>query len=137
MSESSATRLLCKVLEANYNCMTYPLIGGEWAPDSWPDRLIITPRWTALIEFKSENGYISAKQKERAEQILRCKTLLVVACGVVEPVKKTQQPGMFSVFDVLGRYDAWPWRPWSSFVDTIARFVDAHDIYAEYFGNRK
>lgn len=66
--ECKLTAPFCKSL-LQCNAMVYPLVGSMFAPAGWPDRLIIHPYWTGLIEFKDTDTVIEPHQWERIRQI--------------------------------------------------------------------
>lgn len=115
MSESSNTRLLCRYLEQHRGCQCYPLIASEWTPMGWPDRLIITPAWAALIEFKAPGERLSKKQVERCKLIMDCNSLPVVGCGITR--------GLFACFDPMGLREPDDWETWPKFIEKVQRFI--------------
>ena len=58
-SESELTRLLCKM----YDGLSYPLIGGKWSPNGWPDRLFQVNNKLVLVEFKLKGEWLDPHQE--------------------------------------------------------------------------
>jgi hypothetical protein len=69
MSESADTRDLCKRLQKECACMSYPLVAGRYTPSGWPDRYLHHPIWRGFVEFKTEDGRIKHLQKNTLREL--------------------------------------------------------------------
>lgn len=67
-NESMKTRELCRALEA-LGAMTYPLVGSDWQPPGWPDRIVIHKKWFGFLECKVNAAPLSPLQKRRCSEL--------------------------------------------------------------------
>lgn len=120
MGESKDTRALCKFIsQPPHNAECYPLIASEWTPLGWPDRLIVTDQWCALVEFKRKGGKLTKDQVARCKRILSQRTQAVVGCEVT--------PHSVRIFDTLGRYDESDEVQWKFFIDYVRLYLERYD----------
>lgn len=72
--ECKHTRDFCRICE-RAGALTYPLIGGKWAPAHWPDRFIAFPGSSSagsssgFVEAKENKGKVTKAQRQMLDQL--------------------------------------------------------------------
>lgn len=120
MAETKETRKLCRSLERNFDCLTYPLVASKFAPPGWPDRFIASHAWTGFIEFKSFKRRITPLQKRVIAKLMqKGMNVVVVRFSIDERMLRLEKPYVKDGA-TLPSFIEGSWFPWSRLIDELS-----------------